>query len=410
MAECLHHREPLAFRLRCLVDLHLIPLLPKSRRLAWFYHGLDSVKYRLRQWLGLRPPKKSPREQITPPSGPVLRKRLDPLMPGPSVLPQGHSGRNLPFVSVVIPVFNRERYIVRAVESVLNQTCLPLELIVVDDGSTDGTVAALAPYAGRIRLIRQHNAGVSTARNVGIRAAVGSWIAFLDADDWWKPAKLERQIQLLERYDVKMCFTRCETARGELWRDIEGVVSSVQEPGVHYVEDAAASVCLAPRHPYVQSLLVEKQLLEQAGLFDQSLPNAGDTEVLFKLSFYSGYLYLNESLVVIQIGQDNSLTYDQAPEATRRRLDSYLRVQAEMYWRLVLDDPAKAALSRQRLAYYSLMRAELACANGDRLLARVLARDAIVMEGDTRTFVTAILIFLFPRLLQASCRKHLHKP
>jgi glycosyltransferase involved in cell wall biosynthesis len=310
-----------------------------------------------------------------------------------------------PLITVVIPAYNRERYVASAVESVLNQTYQNLEIIVVDDGSTDGTVKALEPYAGRIILFCQPNAGVSAARNVGIRAARGHWIAFLDSDDWWKPQKLERQVRAIEKYGVRMCFTRSESDAGEIFQDVEEVVATVKEPGVLHVADAATSVCLARRHPYVQSLLIEKPLLEKVGLFDESLSNADDTQIIFRLSFYSGYLYLDEPLVVIRIGTNNSLTYNQKPDAAIRRFNAYLRVQAEMYWRLVLDDPPKAAVSRGRMAYFTLRRAQLACATGDYPLTRALARNTMVMAVDLRTFLTGVLMYVLPWPLRSRCRK-----
>lgn len=99
------------------------------------------------------------------------------------------------FVSVIIPTYNRAYCVVEAIESVLGQTFQDFELIVVDDGSTDATAEVLAPYVDRIRYIYQKNAGVSAARNTGIRAARGQWIAFLDSDDVWLPEKLEIQVE-----------------------------------------------------------------------------------------------------------------------------------------------------------------------------------------------------------------------
>jgi len=96
-------------------------------------------------------------------------------------------------VTVVIPSFNCARFIREAVDSALAQTVPPLEVIVIDDGSTDGTPEIMAGYASdpRVRYLHQKNAGQSTARNNGIRAARGEFIALLDADDRWKPDKLE---------------------------------------------------------------------------------------------------------------------------------------------------------------------------------------------------------------------------
>lgn len=94
--------------------------------------------------------------------------------------------------SVIMPTYNRARFIVRAIESVLSQTCQDFEIIVVDDGSTDDTEAVLRPYVDRIRYVRQSNQGSAAARNRGIRESHGQYIAFLDSDDWWYPDKLAR--------------------------------------------------------------------------------------------------------------------------------------------------------------------------------------------------------------------------
>ncbi len=102
-------------------------------------------------------------------------------------------------ISVVIPAYNAGRYIGRAIDSVLAQTRPAEEIIVVDDGSTDNTAEIAGAYGDRIRFIRQENAGASVARNTGIAAATGNWIAFLDADDEWLPEKLRLQTEHLER-------------------------------------------------------------------------------------------------------------------------------------------------------------------------------------------------------------------
>ena len=100
----------------------------------------------------------------------------------------------MPKVSVIIPTYNRSLSVREAIESVLAQTYRDFELIVVDDGSADNTPSVLGSFGERIRGIRQANAGVSAARNAGIRAAKGEWVAFLDSDDLWVPQKLERQM------------------------------------------------------------------------------------------------------------------------------------------------------------------------------------------------------------------------
>jgi len=113
-------------------------------------------------------------------------------------------------VSVIIPTYNRAGSVVRAVESALNQTAPPMEVIVVDDGSTDATPEALRPFGDRIVYIRQENQGVSAARNAGIAASRGSLIAFLDSDDIWMPWKLELQLTCFASYpDLVLLGTGC---------------------------------------------------------------------------------------------------------------------------------------------------------------------------------------------------------
>jgi glycosyltransferase involved in cell wall biosynthesis len=103
-------------------------------------------------------------------------------------------------VSVIIPAFRAERTIRRALDSVLSQTVPAAEIIVVDDGSPDDLASVVAEYGDRVRLIRKPNGGAASARNAGIEAASGDFVAFLDADDYWEPAKLERQLAIFQRH------------------------------------------------------------------------------------------------------------------------------------------------------------------------------------------------------------------
>ncbi len=93
-------------------------------------------------------------------------------------------------VAVVIPAYNAEKLLPRALRSVLTQTVAPREVLVVDDGSSDGTSDVARSFGAPVRCIRQENAGAAAARNRGIAEATAEWIAFLDADDWWEPERL----------------------------------------------------------------------------------------------------------------------------------------------------------------------------------------------------------------------------
>lgn len=105
-------------------------------------------------------------------------------------------------ISVVIPVFNCERYIGAAIESVLKQTVVPDEIIVVDDGSTDSTVNIVSAYSSPVRMIRQQNRGGAAATNSGVAAASGSFLCFLDADDLWLPHKVSYQLEQLSTQPI----------------------------------------------------------------------------------------------------------------------------------------------------------------------------------------------------------------
>lgn len=314
-----------------------------------------------------------------------------------------------PFVSVVIPTYNRARTIGKAIDSVLAQSFQDLEVIVVDDGSQDDTSEVLSRFGSRIRLIRQENCGVSAARNAGIREARGKWIAFLDSDDEWRPEKLARQMDCLKKYSTKVCFTRCVTGQGEAIRDIDDIIPATNKSETHYFENPVDLICHLKCHPQVQSMVVEKQLLEKAGAFDESLYAAEDTRLIYNLAFLSGFVYLDSPLVVIFRGTSNSLTYDLKPESARKRYSSYLRVQSEAYWRMLEVQPRKACLLRNRIGYFIFRRAELACAANQLQSARLIAKEGLFLSGDISTFIRCLAIYLCPILLRSRFRAKWYK-
>jgi glycosyltransferase involved in cell wall biosynthesis len=128
-------------------------------------------------------------------------------------------------ISVIIPTYNRGNEVCLAVQSVLDQTLPALEVIVVDDGSTDDTPARLSRFDGLIRYVVQTNRGPASARNHGAEISQGEWIAFLDSDDVWAPDKLERQSALIEQGDPRLGVVHCDNwrngpgyrVRGEAW-------------------------------------------------------------------------------------------------------------------------------------------------------------------------------------------------
>lgn len=113
-------------------------------------------------------------------------------------------------ISIIIPLYNKQAVIARTIESILSQSYINWELIIVDDGSTDGSDEVVRLYLGdqRIRYIHKPNGGVSSARNRGIKEAKGEWICYIDADDYFLPEGLKTMVELAEKYNVKVAAGR----------------------------------------------------------------------------------------------------------------------------------------------------------------------------------------------------------
>jgi len=162
---------------------------------------------------------------------------------------------NQRLVSVVIPIYNRECYIVEAIESVLVQDYAPLELIVVDDGSTDGTAATVGRIDAGIRYVYQENRGIAGARNAGVALATGAFLSFLDSDDAWLPDKLTRQMAVFAAHpETDVVFGHAEQfyspeIEPEFWRQFRS------RPGI------------LPA-PLPSAMLIRRPAFDRVGLFD----------------------------------------------------------------------------------------------------------------------------------------------
>jgi len=199
-------------------------------------------------------------------------------------------------VSVVLPVYERAPVVGDAVESALNQTYEKLELIVVDGGSSDGTVEVVRSFDDeRIELLtRDEPGGVSSARNAGVEAADGRIVAFVDSDDQWHPDKLERQVEAFERDPaLGVCYTGLTKDYGEpLTR---GGASG-------RIFDAVRRMAVPT---YTSTLAVRRDAFEAVGGFDEALPCFEDWDLCLRLARDYEFRYLDESLVVKGTGGDN---------------------------------------------------------------------------------------------------------
>jgi glycosyltransferase involved in cell wall biosynthesis len=169
-------------------------------------------------------------------------------------------------VSCVIPAYNAERYVDRALTSVLEQSRPPDEIIVVDDGSTDGTAARLEAYGSRLRVVHQENSGPAAARNRGIEMAAGELICFQDADDEWHREKLAKQLGLFDaRPELGVCITRLRN----VWS--QHLDAERRALGAHvYANDPPGYV--------FQTSLIRRDVFARAGMLDETLRRAEDIE------------------------------------------------------------------------------------------------------------------------------------
>jgi glycosyltransferase involved in cell wall biosynthesis len=198
-------------------------------------------------------------------------------------------------ISVVIPTYNRVPFLKDAIDSVLSQTFQAFELIVIDDGSTDDTPNLLSSYGNKIKVITQANQGPSAARNRGIEAAKGKWIAFLDSDDVWKPDKLEKQVQFIIDYpDTRVCQTE------ETWIRNGKRVNPRKKHEMHsgWIYEKCLPLCIVSP----SSVMIHQDVFEKVGLFDETMPACEDYDLWLRISPYYPVLLIRKQLIIKQGG------------------------------------------------------------------------------------------------------------
>lgn len=204
----------------------------------------------------------------------------------------------MPKVSVVIPTYNSIKYLIVAIESVLNQTFQDFEILVIDDGSTDDTKETLKKYKNQVTYIYQENAGVAAARNNGINRAQGEYIAFLDADDYWVPTKLEKQIAALENSDCKVCYSAFTIGD----KDLHPITVNHSKRLGKTLDDLllhGGNVVGTP-----STVMVEADL-QKRELFDLNLSHGADWEMWIRLALHSEFFYIEEPLIVYRTHETN---------------------------------------------------------------------------------------------------------
>ncbi|MBM9578856.1 glycosyltransferase family 2 protein [Leptospira sp. 201903070] len=243
-------------------------------------------------------------------------------------------------ISVVIPTYNREQKILTAIESVLKQTRLPEEILVVDDGSTDGTISNIqerfSDFLETIRILTLQHRGVSYARNRGVEIAKTDWVAFLDSDDEWFPKKLERQWEFLQKNaDVRILQSL------EVWiRNGKRVnpPAHLQKKGGWIFEESLEFCAVTP-----SSVILQKKLFLESGGMDEALPACEDYDLWLRISSQNPVFLLNEELLIRYGGHEDQLSF-QYPVMDRFRIYSILKLLSTHRLTLKQEEQAKAIL------------------------------------------------------------------
>lgn len=209
-----------------------------------------------------------------------------------------------PFFSIVIPTYNRRVLLEKCVNSVLNQTFTDFEIIVIDDGSKDGTdefIASLETKKINLKYRYHKNHGVSFSRNKGIKIAKGKWIAFLDSDDWWKPTKLERMAEYINKYpDIKIFHTE------EIWyqrgRLLPQKVKHKKPTGFVY-KHSLPLCCIS-----LSTAVVAKEVFDDVGLFDETMEACEDYDLWLRATAKYAVKLIPETLTLKDGGRPDQLS------------------------------------------------------------------------------------------------------
>jgi glycosyltransferase involved in cell wall biosynthesis len=238
-----------------------------------------------------------------------------------------------PLISCIVPVFNGEKYLAEALDSILAQTYRPLDVIVVDDGSTDGTAALAARYGDRVRYARQDNSGAPAARNLGLNIAKGEFVAFLDADDLWDAEKLRRQIARFEaRPELDLCVTHLQN----FW------IPELEKEKTRFQTHRLARIL--PGYVTV-TLLARRTVFDRVGFFNDDLRVGDDTEWFLRAIEKEMVVELLPDLLVFRRLHKNNLSMEPGTRGqTVSMRDAALRIVKASLDRRRQRTPTPAAL------------------------------------------------------------------
>ena len=255
------------------------------------------------------------------------------------------AGKIFPKVSVIIPNYNYINYLNASITSVLSQDYPNVELIVVDDGSTDGSVEYLSSLQDKIVLLIQPNSGQSCARNFGLLQSTGEFICFLDADDYWEETKISRQLDLLMKENVDLVYSGVNLVTEDGSKIIETLKPE-------YAGDCARNYQRNPARGIVllgsSNAIFRKSLIHKSGLFDINISVSSDWDFFRRYCDYGRVAFLSEALINYRQHQDNM----------SKRSDAFVADTIHCMKKLLLDHKqtlTKLEKSRVTLVTYKLV-------------------------------------------------------
>ena len=204
-------------------------------------------------------------------------------------------------ISVIIPTYNRIFFLKRSIDSVLEQSLKPYEVIIVDDGSSDGTSTMIKKNYPKINLICQENKGVSAARNIGIRASSGDWVCFLDSDDEWKKNKLNEQMLAIKKNtNYSFCHSNEEWIKNG--KKINQKKKHKKYGGNIFKE------CLDMCRISPSSVMINKSVFDDIGFFNEDLVVCEDYELWLRICAHYKVLFVDEPLIIKYGGHEGQLS------------------------------------------------------------------------------------------------------
>jgi glycosyltransferase involved in cell wall biosynthesis len=260
---------------------------------------------------------------------------------------------NMPRVSVVIPLFDLKQYVGEAIDSVLQQTYPNIEIIVVDDGSTDNPETVLSDYRDHIKLITQENKGLASARNTGIRNSEGEYLVFLDADDYISPEKIEVEVEVLEKHSATGWVYENSLAFDEDGQFIRRIPQDFLLPNEDPPQGMVFQRLILTNFMTVNSVMIRKTTLLAVGTFDESLRGGfEDWDLWLRISPKNEVRYIDEDLAFVRIrtgslsSQINAIPFllaklrvikkicQQYPDLTHSLRDGIMIMVAQTHFRL----------------------------------------------------------------------------